>query len=1047
MIDETGKPQSTYKLVVDADDQTVLSEYEPLPKDEEGFQSEAALEQRLIDILVAQGTAHLPIHSEDELVANLRACMEELNGIAFSDSEWDRFFKDYLSNGNDGPGEKTEKFQRNHRYSLIRDDGTTKNVDIVDKENMNRNKVQVINQYAPSGGTHGNRYDVTVLVNGLPLVHVELKKRGGSLREAFNQIDRYGRESFWAGSALFEWVQLFVISNGTLTKYYSNTTRASHVAKMADANPATRRKASGSFKFTSYWADARNKPIHDLEDFARTFMAKRTLLAVLTRYCVLTVDGDLLAMRPYQIAATERILNRILVSEMNPRMLGNPDAGGYVWHTTGSGKTLTSFKCAQLASQMEAVDKVLFVVDRKDLDYQTIREYDKFEKGAANGNRSTKVLTGQLDDGNCRIIVTTIQKLTTFIKKNAHHKVYDRHVVLIFDECHRSQFGDMHLAITKKFRKYHIFGFTGTPIFPENAGAGKHVELRTTAQAFGDQLHSYTIVDAIRDENVLPFRVSYVSTVKAKEGIAKEEVEGIDTEEALLAPERVRNVVAYVLAHYDQATKRGGKAYTLKYEDKGGRSAARTVQGFNSLFCCQSIPAAKLYYEEFKRQMAEPGAEKLKVGLIYSWAPNAEVDESGTIEDEDTDVTGMPASDREFLEAAIDDYNDMFKTTFSTDGDGFDNYYKDVSMRLKNRELDMLIVVNMFLTGFDAKPMNTLWVDKRLKMHGLIQAFSRTNRILNSVKSFGNIVCFRNLEAEVDAALGLFGDKDAGGVVLLKPYAEWMADYVEAVGKLHEMIAPGVAPVGEAAENAFVKLYSLVLRIRNVLLAWDDFRADDIMTDRELQDYQSVYVAIWEERRKRAKAEKDSIVDDLEFEMELVKQVEVGIDYILALVVKYHEKNCQDKEIRADIDRAIASSPTLRDKRDLIMVFISTMNVGGGDVREAWAAHVVKSRDAELDRIIEEERLDRYQTVEFVRRAWQDGYVHETGTDVMKLLPKGGSGSLFSKAKTGLAATRERVLDKLKAFYERFCDIAPEPESATGVNYAVVKMEDGGEKI
>ena len=1034
------KPQSTYKLVVDADDQTVLSEYEALPKDEEGFQSEAALEQRLLDILVAQGVQHLPIHSEGELVANLRACLEELNGIAFSDSEWKQLFDGYLSNGNDGPGEKTEKFQRNHRYSLARDDGTVKNVNIVDKENVNRNKVQVINQYVPEGGTHGNRYDVTILVNGLPLVHVELKKRGGSLREAFNQIDRYGRESFWAGSALFEWVQLFVISNGTLTKYYSNTTRASHVAKMADANPATRRKATGSFKFTSYWADARNKPIHDLEDFARTFMAKRTLLAVLTRYCVLTVDGDLMVMRPYQIAATERVLNRILVSEMNPKMLGNPTAGGYVWHTTGSGKTLTSFKCAQLASQMDEVDKVLFVVDRKDLDYQTIREYDKFEKGAANGNRSTKVLTGQLDDDNCRIIVTTIQKLTTFIKKNAKHKVYDRHVVLIFDECHRSQFGDMHLAITKKFRKYHIFGFTGTPIFPENAGAGKHVELRTTAQAFGDQLHSYTIVDAIRDENVLPFRVSYVSTVKPVDDIAHEDVEGIDTEQVLLSPERISNVVAYVLSHYAQATKRSGKAYVLKYEDKGGRSASRTVQGFNSLFCCQSIQAAKLYYEEFKRQMAEPGSEKLKVGLIYSWAPNAEVDETGTIEDEDTDVTGMPQSDRDFLEAAIKDYNDMFKTKFSTEGDGFDNYYKDVSMRLKNRELDMLIVVNMFLTGFDAKPMNTLWVDKRLKMHGLIQAFSRTNRILNSVKAFGNVVCFRNLEGEVEHALGLFGDKDAGGLVLLKPYDDWMADYREAVDKLHDMLDSGEKPVGDLAENEFVKLYSTVLRIRNILLAWDEFRQDDMMTERELQDYQSVYVEIWEKRRDKSKAKKDSIIDDVEFEMELVKQVEVGIDYILALVVKYHEENCQDKEIRADIDRAIASSPTLRDKRDLIMAFIDTMSVGGDRVKEQWLRHVVKSRDEELERIIDEERLDRYETVQFVRRAWHDGYVHETGTDVMRLLPKGGGGSLFSKAKTGLTATRERVLDKLKEFYERFCDIAPEPDDVTAVEYAVVEL-------
>ena len=1025
MCDEAHK--STYQVLVNSDDMTVLSSYEPVPKDETKYQTEAELEDELIRILGTQGITHMPITTEDQLITNIRACIEELNNITFTESEWQDFLKGYLANDSDGVPEKTEKFQRNHRYALRRSDGTVKNVDIIDKVNVNRNKVQVINQYVPGGGTYENRYDVTVLVNGLPLVHIELKRRGGSIREAFNQIDRYGRESFWAGSGLFEWVQLFVISNGTLTKYYSNTTRTTHVRKQADTNPGTRRRQSGSFKFTSYWADATNRLITDLEDFARTFLTKRTLLNVLTRYCVLTVDGDLMAMRPYQIAATEAVLQRVLVGESNPKMLGTLGAGGYVWHTTGSGKTLTSFKCAQLASGMEGVDKVLFVVDRKDLDYQTMREYDKFEKGAVNGSTSSAVLEKNLSDPSKRIHVTTIQKLDAMLRKHARHAVYNQHVVFIFDECHRSQFGDMHKAITKRFRNYHLFGFTGTPIFAANAVSGKHADLRTTEQAFGDRLHRYTIVDAIRDENVLPFRLSYVNTMKRKDGVAREKVEGIDTEEALMAPRRIELVSRYILEHFDQATKRGAKSYVLKYEDGAGRSSSRRVRGFNAILATQSIPAAMSYYETIRQLQDEMGTD-LRVAMIYSWAPNAGEDET-LPDDEEMDTSKLPRHAREALDAAIDDYNKAFSMSFSTQGsgsDGFDSYYKDLSMRMKSREVDLLIVVNMFLTGFDAKCLNTLFVDKNLRQHGLIQSFSRTNRILNSVKSFGNVICFRDLEEEVEAALALFGDKDASGIVVLKPYAEWVSEYEGAVAELRGSLAPGALPLGEAAEKAFIKLWGKILRLRNVLAAFDEFADDDRMVPREVQQYQGVYNELYERYRKVKKGELESIVGDIEFEMELARQVDVGIDYILMLVARYHASNCQDKEVRADISRAIDASPTLRDKRELIDRFIDGVNVTGASA-EAWNTFVEGERDDELARVIADERLDERGTVSLMRRAWDEGYVRETGTAIMGILPRGGGGSLFSRAPTGLTATRERVLEKLKAFFERFHEIVGMP--------------------
>ena len=690
------------------------------------------------------------------------------------------------------------RIQEDYVQLLKRDDGTTKNITLIDKTNVHNNRLQVINQYevgqGEGGAKYANRYDVTVLVNGLPLVHIELKRRGVDIREAFNQINRYERDSFWAGSGLFDYVQLFVISNGTLTKYYSNTTRRQHLQDTSRATSA-RKKTSNSFEFTSWWADAANKPIQDLTAFARTFFAKHTLLNILTRYCVLTADKMLLVMRPYQIAATERILQKIQVST-NYKKLGTIEAGGYVWHTTGSGKTLTSFKAAQLATRMAGVEKVLFVVDRKDLDYQTMREYDRFEKGAANSNTSTRVLKKQLEDPGARIIITTIQKLATFIAANKGHAIYDGHVVIIFDECHRSQFGDMHTAITKAFKRYHLFGFTGTPIFAVNAASGGNPRLRTTEQAFGERLHTYTIVDAITDKNVLPFRIDYVNTIQVGVDVKDKKVPAIDTERALLDSRRIAEVVRYTLEHFDQKTRRtSGYVYTLisnVSDVAAGRNrveevkVASRVKGFNALFATASIEAAKRYYTEFaKQQQVLPPDRRLKVGLIYSYAPN-EAEEDGYLDEEGFETDALDKSSRDFLEAAIGDYNAMFGTSYDTSSDKFQNYYKDLSLRLKNRQIDLVIVVNMFLTGFDATTLNTLFVDKRLVNHGLIQAYSRTNRILNSVKTYGNIVTFRDLEDETNDAIALFGNKDAKGIVLLKPYGDYYAEYGEKVAELLE---------------------------------------------------------------------------------------------------------------------------------------------------------------------------------------------------------------------------------------------------------------------
>jgi len=1030
-----------FNIVAQTSENTVVTSYTPVAARSDAYQSEAALEQEFIRMLGEQGYTYLPIHTEDDLVANLRAQLERLNSYQFSDSEWDRFFKGVIANPNEHIVEKTRKIQEDNVQVLKRDDGMSKNITLIDKKNVHNNSLQVINQYAVSqdlGARHDNRYDVAILVNGLPLVHVELKRRGVPIREAFNQIDRYQRDSFWAGCGLYEYVQLFVISNGTNTKYYSNSTRRNAI-KDAQSGQTKKEKTSNSFEFTSFWADSENRVIPDLVDFTRTFFARHTILNVLTKYCVFTSEDLLLVMRPYQITATERIINRIEIAN-NYKKYGSIAAGGYIWHTTGSGKTLTSFKTARIASQLPFIDKVLFVVDRKDLDYQTMKEYDRFEKGAANSNTSTKVLERQLSDPKARIIITTIQKLSTFIKKNAGHAVYDKQVVIIFDECHRSQFGDMHAAIVKYFKKYYMFGFTGTPIFPVNAGSSvRNPHYATTEQTFGDQLHTYTIVDAINDKNVLPFRVDYIKTMDKDSDIDDEEVWDIDRKKAFEAPERISLVANYILDHFDQKTYRGNKTYVyntltniseVASADRGKVEEIKRKQrlsGFNSIFAVASVPMAKMYYDEFRRIMEKDPTKNLKVAVIYSYGANEEEIDGILDEENPEDTSRLDKTARDFLELAIQDYNTMFHTNYSTDGDRFQSYYKDVSLRMKNRELDLLIVVNMFLTGFDATTLNTLWVDKNLKMHGLIQAFSRTNRILNSIKTFGNIVCFRNLQQRVDTAIALFGDKNAGGIVLMKTFSDYYYGYLSVNGER----APGYVDlvndlcakypltdaqiIGEQNQKEFISLFGAILRMRNLLVSFDDFAGKELISERDLQDYLGRYQDLRDEwKRKRERGESTDITDDIVFEIELIKQIEINIDYILMLVKKYHDTHCEDKEVLITIQKAVDASPELRSKKQLIEAFIAGVN-DVDDVLAGWNSFVAQQRDADLDTLIREEKLKPEETRAFLENAFRDGEVKTSGTDIDKLLPPvsrfGGSGR---------AAKKQTVIDKLRAFFEKY---------------------------
>ena len=1044
MTAKRGKPMSYFNIVAQSSESTVVTEYKPQSKRSDGYQSEAALEQEFIRLLCELGYERLTIHKEADLIANLRTQLEKLNNYRFTDGEWKRFWDEVLANTNSGILEKTRLIQEDYVQVLRRDNGESKNIQLIDKKCIHNNSLQVINQYAISteeGAAHDNRYDVTVLVNGLPLIHIELKRRGVPIREAFNQIDRYQRDSFWASSGLYEFVQIFVISNGTNTKYYSNTTRFNHI-KDAKAQKAKKSKTSNSFEFTSFWADANNRIIPDLVDFTKTFFCKHTILNILTRYCVFTAENMLLVMRPYQIVATERILNRIEIAN-NYKKYGTVAGGGYIWHTTGSGKTLTSFKTAQLATKLDYIDKVLFVVDRKDLDYQTMKEYDRFEKGAANSNTSTAVLKRQLEDDNAKIIITTIQKLATFIKKNAGHSVFDKRVVIIFDECHRSQFGDMHQAITRYFKKYHLFGFTGTPIFAVNAGVSKNPTLRTTEQAFGDQLHTYTIVDAINDKNVLPFRVDYIKTMDAEPDIDDKEVWDIDREKAFLAPERIRLVTEYILTHFDQKTYRGDKTYTFNVLQNIAEVASanarqqieeikqkQRLSGFNSIFAVSSVDAAKLYYTEFQRQMEKNPRRKLKVAVIYSYGANEEEADGILDEENSEDTSALDQNSRDFLDAAIADYNGMFHTNYSTDGDKFQNYYKDVSLRMKNKELDLLIVVNMFLTGFDATTLNTLWVDKNLKMHGLIQAYSRTNRILNSIKVFGNIVCFRNLQKRTDDAISLFGDKEAGGIVVMRGYKDYYFGYTDDGGKEHpgyqDMIGELTAKfpltekriTGEQRQRDFIMLFGAILRMRNLLSSFDEFAGNEILSERDFQDYLSRYQDLRDEwQNRRPKGDKEDITDDIVFEIELIKQIEINIDYILMLVKKYHDSHCNDKEVLITIQKAVDASPELRSKKALIETFIQGIN-DVSDVLLEWRTFVAEEKEKQLAAIIAEENLKDQETRRFMEHAFRDGSVRTTGTDIDKLMPpisRFGGGNRAEKKQT--------IIVKLQAFFERFFGI------------------------
>lgn len=1030
---------SYYNIIAQSSESTVLTEYKPNTKRADSFQSEAELEREFITLLQAQGYEYLPIRKEADLICNLRAKLEELNAYKFSDNEWEQFLKNSICNSNDGIVEKTRKIQDDHVQVLKTDDGFTKNIKLIDKENIHNNKLQVINQYAETGGKFDARYDVTILVNGLPLVHVELKRRGVPLKEAFNQINRYQRDSFWANSGLYEYVQIFVISNGTNTKYYSNTTRINHIKDFNKSQANKKTRTSNSFEFTSFWADGNNKIIPDLIDFTKTFFSKHTILNILTKYCVFTSENMLLVMRPYQIVATERIINRIIVSN-NYKTYGTIRAGGYIWHTTGSGKTLTSFKTAQLATKLPFIDKVLFVVDRKDLDYQTMKEYDRFKKGAANSNTSTAVLKRQLEDDSSRIIITTIQKLDRFISKNKDHPVYQKHIVIIFDECHRSQFGDMHMAIVKAFKKYHLFGFTGTPIFAANSQSGKNINLRTTEQAFGDKLHTYTIVDAINDKNVLPFKVSYVKTMEQEPDIDDKMVFDIDREKAFLAPQRIKLVTEYILDHFNQKTYRNEKSYIFSAvtnigEVASGRNRAEEIKqalrlsGFNSIFCVSSIEAAKLYYNEFKRQMAEKPDKKLKIATIFSYGANEEEADGVLIEENSEDTTRLDQSSRDFLEGAIKDYNEMFATNYDTSGERFQNYYKDVSLRMKNRELDLLIVVNMFLTGFDATTLNTLWVDKNLKQHGLIQAFSRTNRILNSIKTFGNIVCFRNLQKRVDDAISLFGDKEAGGICLMRGYNDYYYGYVDEKGNSKpgyvDMIAeleerfPLSEPmiVGEKNQKEFITLFGAILRMRNLLSSFDEFAGNEILSERDMQDYLSRYNDLYEEvKRRREKGEIEDITNDVVFEIELLKQVEINIDYILLLVKKFHDSHKEDKEILISINKAIDSSLQLRSKKKLIENFIAGIN-DIDDVLIEWRNFVAEQKEKELAEIIREENLKENETRQFIDYSFRNGEIKTTGTDIDRILPPV---SRFGGAREKKKAT---VIDRLLKFFEKYFGI------------------------
>lgn len=1027
---------STYKPIMVDESRTVVGEYSSTRARSGAYQSEEALERELIEILQGQGYEYARITNAEEMKNNLRKQLERLNDRRFTnDEEWNAFFAQKIANQNMKIVDKTAIIQESPIIDFTDSNNQTCNIKLFDKRNPHNNVLQVINQYVAHGEDKVNRYDVTILVNGLPLVHVELKRRGVALKEAFNQIARYQNETFCQEDKLYDYVQIFVISNGTETKYYSNTTRDLALQEQKGAKKTGPKRSTATFEFTSYWADATNKPILDLVDFAQTFFTRNTLLNVLAKYCVFTAERKLLAMRPYQIVAAERIIERIVMSG-NRGVTSGTDAGGYIWHTTGSGKTLTSFKTAQLACQLDGIDKVFFVVDRRDLDIQTIREYDKFDKGCVEQTKSTKGLTRQIDgrkkkeNGEVfRLIVTTIQQLQTFVKNHqkSGHPIFNKRVVFIFDECHRSQFGTMRRDIEKAFKKKHLFGFTGTPIFAQNA-SGSASSLGTTEQSFGDKLHAYTIVDAIRDGNVLPFKVDYVNTVKSKNGVDFDKlVEGIDTKGVLNHPERIEKVVEYVLTNFDRKTK-AKETFLLNV---GEKNVVEPRRSFNSIFATDSKEAAQAYYNAFKKQLGPRFGTSFKVATIFSGASQeASNDATGLLDDEDAEsAETLSANSKEFLAQAVRDYNQAFGTNFTTDDKAFYNYYKNVSQKMRDGDINVLIVVGMFLTGFDAPCLNTLWVDKHLRLHGLLQAFSRTNRILNSVKTYGNIVCFRNLQKEVDESIALFGNRDACGIVLLRSFHDYYygyedengkhtLGYVERVTAFQEQFQPGEKPLGEKQERDFIEQFGAILRLRNILTAFDEF--DDPILPIDLQDYTGVYNDLHDKYRKKIK--KEHIVDDLVFEMELVEQIEVSIDYILNLVREYKQNNLEDKDLRKKIDSAIKSSPDLRAKGDLIQQFLDDLN-SVANVDKDWSEFVAKKKNEELDALIAEEKLKPDRTRRFLENAFNAGEVDTNGMIVDDLLPPVRRFGRNKEGGENRKEKKERVIDKLREFFRRFLGI------------------------
>ncbi|MDO5680791.1 MAG: type I restriction endonuclease subunit R [Pelistega sp.] len=1027
------------KPIAELNNFIVLDRYDREWQVVDSYQSENDLEQELIHDLMKQGYEHLiTLTSTEAMLANVRVQLQSLNNVQFSDGEWRRFVETYLDKPSDNVIDKTRKIHDNYIHDFVFDDGHLQNIYLVDKKNIARNKVQVIKQFEQSG-THANRYDVTILVNGLPLVQIELKKRGVAIREAFNQVHRYSKESFNSDNSLYKYLQLFVISNGTDTRYFANTTK----------------RDKNSFDFTMNWAKSDNSLIRDLKDFTATFFQKNTLLNVLLHYSVFDVSDTLLVMRPYQIAATERILWKIR-SSYEAKNMCKPESGGYIWHTTGSGKTLTSFKAARLATELEFIDKVFFVVDRKDLDYQTMKEYQRFSPDSVNGSDSTAGLKRNLDKVDNKIIVTTIQKLNNLMKSEDGLAIYNKQVVFIFDECHRSQFGEAQKNLQKKFKKFYQFGFTGTPIFPQNAlGAD------TTASVFGRELHSYVITDAIRDEKVLKFKVDYNDVRPKFKPIEMEQDEkklnAAENKQALLHPERIREISQYILTNFRQKTHRlqvGGK-------------------GFNALFAVSSVDAAKLYYETLNK-LQENNDNQLKIATIFSFAANEEQDAKGDIEDEGFDVSAMNSSAKEFLSAAIHDYNALFNSSFSIDSLGFQNYYRDLAQRVRNQEIDLLIVVGMFLTGFDAPTLNTLFVDKNLRYHGLMQAFSRTNRIYNATKTFGNIVTFRDLEQATIDAITLFGDKNTKNVVLEKSYKEYMEGFTdvvtgearrgfkEIVAELEQRFPNPDAIFLEKDKKDFAKLFGEYLRVENILQNYDEFASlkalqkidtsntealedfkvkhylsdDDlanlqtinIPSERKLQDYRSTYNDIrdWIRREKSSEEKAQSTLDwdDVVFEVDLLKSQEINLDYILELIFEHNKKRKTKAELIDEIRRLIRASLGHRAKESLIVDFINQTNLDTikdkASIIEAFFTFAQVVQQTEAQELILSEGLNEAAAKRYLSISLKREYASENGTELSSILPK------MSPLNPQYLTKKQSVFLKIVAFVEKFKGVGGE---------------------